>query len=245
MEIHYTYVSQFLTCNKREQFRREGAIGPLGAALAYGTILHYGLALAFKREPWRAPLQDAITGLFSGQQVPGLREQDNWDGTISFTDKDAPVEIMRDWIPEAIELYLVRFPQRAEAIELTLSREIAPGIVLTGTIDKLVGGKLVDYKLANTRYKPDKMQGGCYAILSGGPTCTEFHIVRKERAPSIDVVQCPEAEDQRYLDFLVNSVLVPAAEAMTLPRLPANDSHIFCDPRWCKYWQHCVGRRFS
>ncbi len=232
IDISFSQVSVFLQCPRKWQFSRQDIKTSRNAALVYGSVFHSALAESLGGQPlnvWKhiAPYLD------------GSAKESNWNGKIDYSAKDEQPASMIPWLEEAAKLILAR-DTRPQATELKLVREF-PDFRLTGIIDALWGGHLVDFKLVGRYYKPDLLQAAVYAILNGGVSSFQFYAVYKEKLPRLDVLPVKQTKNKAYLSWVVDNVLTPAAKSMQSGHCPANPSHQFCSEAFCQYWAMCVG----
>ncbi len=210
----------------------QGVKTPKSAPMVYGSIFHKTIASHFSGKPVTA------MQLMKPYLAGNVPSEKGWDGTIEFGPKDWPVDIMMPWIDNAV--VLIAQTGTPQAHELYLRRDFAD-FTLSGVIDALWNGILVDFKLAGYSYQVDTLQAACYAILSGGPSQFRFYVVHKEKTPRLEIQDVPEAQNAKYLEWVIKRVIEPTAKAIAGGIFPANPSYRWCDPKWCSFWKSCQG----
>ena len=245
IEISYSKVSNYLNCAAKVKFQLAGIKTPKSSAMLYGSAWHEVLEKSFKNEP--VDIEKIVKSYFTG--VPSLGDI-GWDGTVTVGKKDWSVESTAEWMKDAVKLILGSgiHPHMSE---LRLEKQF-PSFKLRGIIDAFIGNGIVDFKLTGGYYDPykkrnvydvDKTQAICYSLLSGGPTPFSFVVMFKEQVPRLEIIPVPEAEDKKYIDFVVSDILVLVARGIEQKVFPANPGYKFCDERWCPYWAYCIGRK--
>ena len=232
ISISYTQVSQYLACPAREMYYLQGVKTPKSAPMVYGSIFHKAIASHFSGKPISA------TQLIKPYLAGDVPSEKGWDDTIEFGPKDWPVDVMMPWIDNAV--VLIAQTGTPQAHELFLKRDFAD-FTLSGMVDGLWNGIIIDFKLAGYSYQVDILQAACYAILSGGPSQFRFYVVHKEKIPRLEIQDVPETQDQKYLDWILKRVIAPTAKAISNNVFPANPSYKWCSKQYCSCWQICKG----
>lgn len=233
VEISYSQVSQYLACPAREKFYLQHIKTSKSAALVYGSVFHKVLAARLMGKE-----ADAYTELKKYDGID-LSDEKDWNGEITFGKNDWDTSTMSWWMESAVNEVL-KIPTRPNATELKLTRKFDT-FVLNGVVDALWSGSLVDFKLAGKYYKVDMLQAACYALLNGGPTDFNFLVLYKEKIPRLDIQVIKLAKSQKYLEWVLDSVLRPTAKAIENGIFPCNPSYQWCDQKYCSYWSICRG----
>ena len=236
VSLSYTTASSYLSCPSRVKFSLDHVKIAKSAPLVYGSVFHKVLASRLKNGSMS--VAEAMTPYLAGNRDV---EQD-WNGVIMYTEHDLQPAAMMDWLEEAVGLVLAN-KSRPQACELKLSREFDGEIPfrLSGVIDALWNGSLVDFKLVGKMFKPDMLQSATYAILNGGPCDFYYFVIHKEKVPRLSVQRVTETKKAGLLDWTLDRVYRPVAKGIANRVFPANPSYQFCTKQWCPYWDICRG----
>lgn len=233
MNISYSSISSYLICPARYYYSKQPIQTARSAALIYGAAFHELLAKSLTGQPVTA--KQVLAPYLTGKPKEG---ENNWNGRIVYGDKDWRPDVMEIWMQDAVSLVLSLLT-KPQAVEMKLTRNLGD-ITLTGVIDALWGGKLIDFKFTASRaFKPDLLQATCYALLNGGPSIFQFLVFHRDKTPRLETINVKETLDQQYLDWTVNRVIRPTAKAIEAGNFPANRGHSLCSQNYCSYWDSC------
>ena len=233
MNISYSSISSYLICPSRYFFSKQPGKVARSASLIYGSAFHELLARRFRGE--QVSVKDVLSSYLTGKPK---ESENNWDGKVVYGSKDWRPDVMEIWMQDAANLVL-SLPTKPQAVEMKLTRDFGD-FTLTGVIDTLWGGKLVDFKLTASRFfRADVLQAACYALLNGGPSQFQFFVFHRDKTPRLEPINVKETQDQQYLDWVVNRIIRPTAKAIKAGNFPANPSHNLCSQDYCSYWAIC------
>ena len=240
--ISYSKVSTLLSCPRKIYFERIGLEHPLPADLAIGSSVHHALAGYIRSDDDPLELLERRWERY----LSGDRElETHWTGELSFRRRSAKqlLETARDailaYIPFLDEVLSDGTP---EGIELHLEAPLSDRVILHGFIDLLLPDRIIDFKFASRRFRPNELQAACYSLLVAenlGARPFEFHVLLKEQPSAVRVKPIPL--DTSRLEFYKTFVLKPAAEILSGSFFPANPSFVFCSESFCPYWSYCIG----
>lgn len=238
ISISWSVINQWLICPFRVKYDIRGIDHPLSWALAYGDILHHTLSHGWVLgEDWKEVFL-AREAEWQNRTV----SQSHWDGTFTDVDRATLTRIKTlDLLDKYITLMGDDKPD-PKLVEMSLTKELGDSVVLTGRVDAMWGGKIVDWKLTTDPRWLNPLQLLIYAILSGGACESEFHCFIKARHPHVEIIDVPQTRDQDNLDIAVNHIIKPIAKMIEAETFYSDPSSNLCKEAYCSYWEHCQGR---
>ena len=235
IRLSWSKINDYLICPMRLMHQEDGEPKSMSWTMAISEAFHKALAAWGKNEDWKQVYRDRVA-----EYTQRTAHVSNWNG--KFTDP-SDMLIQHAYAKELLDSYTSTAP-KPDAVEVPLSKEIEEGLILTGRVDDMLGGVLVDWKMTtprNAKYL-SPLQAIIYAILNGGPSEFRWHVMYKTRSPYWEEIRVIETTEQDRLDRVIETVVKPVAKALKYEVFPANPTHRLCSQRYCGYWDICGGK---
>lgn len=235
IRLSWSRINDYLICAMKVMHQENGEQKSISWKLAIGDAFHEGLAAWGNDEDWKQVYRDRVK-----EYTQRTAYVSNWDG--KFTDP-SDMLIENAYAKELLDKYTSTAP-KPDAVEVQLTTEIEEGLILTGRVDAMFGGMLVDWKMTtprNAKYL-GPLQPIIYAILNRGTCEFRWHVMYKARSPYWEEIRVTETTEQDRLDRVIETIIKPVAKGLQYEVFPANPTHTLCNERYCGYWDICKGK---
>lgn len=233
--VSWSVLNQYMICPLRVEKDELGEPHSISWAMAGGTVVHDTLWAWARGWGWRD-----VFALEWQKYENRTASQKNWNG--EFTDASGVLE--KAQALDLLKKYIGSQKDKPDPklVELSLSKDLGDDIWLTGRIDALWHGKIIDWKLTSSPGYLSPIQAIIYAILNGGPSEFEYHALVKARNPYLDIIPIPETEKQENLDRIIDYHIKPIARMIQSGTFYNNPTSNLCSERYCGYWKGCKAR---
>lgn len=241
LTISWSIIDSYLKCPLRVRYELEGRQHSHSWAMAFAQCGHDALKAWTNNEDYL----DVFVKKCAEYEHRTADIKD-WDGT--FTDTETGIT-QKAQIKDLLQKYTATMPKPDPSlVELYLTRELGDDILLTGRIDALLEGRIIDWKFTGSPKYLSPIQAIIYAILNGGPAEFDYHALIKARNPYCDVIPVEQTRNIDNLNIVIQYIVKPIAKqiesAIADPTLwQARPQDYLCqERRMCGYWKDCEGR---
>jgi hypothetical protein len=246
IRLDATATEDLLLCSMRYEFRMIKKVVPLlGEELFLGGTVHSAMD-QFDNERLKTGKIGALDDLIGYyaqsfndrtsciDYYSGEKRNIEWKHTPGVI-LDEGVEVLRAYYPHLIK----RVPLM---VEWSWEKEIEPGVMLFGKIDKVdTDGIPIDYKVVKrAAYQTDldrKLQPTFYSFASGGPVRKyEYHYIEKTRVPKvIQKSTSRTVSDLEKFKVIINKTVKFIRAGNFYP----NTMGWWCSQAWCSFYDIC------
>jgi len=237
IRISWTTINNYMICPMKVEHDLNDEPASISWAMAGGTVGHDTLKAWAEGKAWREFFEARW------QQYASRRAyQKNWNQ--EFTDPDNAM-VQRMLVLDLLGQYTAARKSDLpdpQLVERNLDRDLGDGVLLTGRVDEIGKGKIIDWKFASSVKYLSSVQACIYSILNGGPSVFEFHAMVKAGMPYYQPIDVPETRSAKNLHRVIEGHIKPIAFSIQAGNFPSNPTAFLCQKRYCGYWDICKGR---
>lgn len=238
ISISWSLIDSYFKCPLRVQYQLEHRQRGISWAMAYANAGHKALAAWAHNEDWLDAYEQACSEY--GRRTARVSD---WNG--EFTDPDPTGAIVQKaQIKDLLKKYINGMIGKPDGklVELPLSKDLGNGVILSGRVDALWDGVIVDWKFISSPKYLSPIQAIIYAVLNGGPSEFRYDAMVKARNPYWESIPIPETKKQENLDRAIEHVIKPVARVIESGVFYARPDEFLCKKQYCGYWKECEGR---